>query len=193
MRNKKTIIGFAVTFLFASIFLIACSGESGNDGHEHEHATTDESTGHDHATHSHDNGSDHMGHMNAVRDSLKKELGDQYNAVVPEATKEQLVLGAEVFQKNCVSCHGEQGKGDGAAAVGLPSPPADFTDGAHATFYSEEGRKQIIRKGISGTAMVAWETILNEKEIDAVYAFIKGFIKPADSEKKSDDGHNHEH
>lgn len=193
MKNKKTIISFAAIFLFASIFLIACSGESGNDGHQHEHATTDESSEHDHATHSHDDGSDHMGHMNAVRDALKKELGDQYDAIVPEATKEQIALGAEVFKNNCVSCHGAQGKGDGAAAAGLPTPPADFTDGAHATYYSEKGRLQIIKKGIASTAMVGWENILNDKEIDAVYAYVKTFIKTSDTETESHDGHNHQH
>jgi len=193
MTNKKTIISFTTTFLFASIFLIACSNDSENDEHQHENAKVDENTEHDHASHSDDDGSDHMAHMNEVRNALKKELGDQYNAIVPDATEEQIALGAEIFKNNCISCHGEQGKGNGPAAVGLPTPPADFTDGAHATFYSEEGRRQIIRKGIAGTVMIAWENTLSDKEIDVVYAFIKNFIKPVNTEIKSDDGHNHEH
>jgi len=187
MTNKKTIIGFAATFLFASIFLIACSNDSENDEHQHENAKVDENTEHDHATHSHDDGSDHMAHMNAVRDSLKKELGNHYDAVVPELTKEQIALGTKVFKNNCIICHGEQGKGDGVAARGLSDPPADFTDGTHATYYSEKARLQIIRKGIRGTAMVGWDNVLNEKEIVAVYGYIKTFIG------KTDKKDNHKH
>jgi mono/diheme cytochrome c family protein len=35
--------------------------------------------------------------------------------------------GAELFPQHCASCHGENGKGHGPAAAGLPVPPADLT------------------------------------------------------------------
>ena len=60
---------------------------------------------------------------------------------------------------------------------GLTYLPADFTDSTRMAFYSDEGHKQIIRKGIIGTVMFAWEGKLTEKEIDAVYAYIKNFTK----------------
>lgn len=193
MKNKKTILGLAAAFLFASIFLISCSNETKNNDHKNEHSATNENAEHNHATHSHDDGNDHMAHMNEVRESLKKELGDKYDAVVPAASKEQSALGEKIYKQTCLSCHGEQGKGDGPASKELSSPPADFTDGGHATFYSEEGRRQIIRKGIAGTAMVAWDKTLSEEEIDAVYAFIKSLIKKEGVQNESHDGHNHEH
>ncbi len=190
--KKISILSFIVVFFMTSILFVACSNGNSNDEHEHNHNATEESSEHDHSSHSHDDGGGHMAHMNEVKEKLKKELGDKYNASVPEATPEQIALGKEIYQQNCVSCHGEQGKGDGPAGKGLPTPPADFTDAAHATFYSEEGRKQIIRKGVEGTVMVAWENTLSENEIDAVYAFIKTFIKKNEGET-SDDGHNHQH
>ncbi|MCF6240901.1 MAG: c-type cytochrome [Bacteroidales bacterium] len=191
--KKINILSFIAVFFISSITFIACSNGNGNDKHEHNHNATEESSDHDHTAHSHDEGGGHMKHMNDVKAKLQKELGDKYNAPVPEATPEQITLGKEIYSKNCVSCHGEQGKGDGPASKGLPTPPANFTDAAHATFYSEEGRKQIIRKGVEGTVMVAWENILSEDEIDAVYAFIKTFINKNQNGETSDDGHNHQH
>lgn len=190
--RKTSIISIVVVFLVSSL-LFACSNGNINDEHKHEHNATKEEPAHDHSTHSHDEGSGHMQHMNDVREKLKKELGDKYNAVVPQASDKQIALGKEIYRKNCISCHGEQGKGDGPSGKGLKNPPADFTDAAHATFYSEEGRKQIIRKGIVGTVMFGWEKKLNEEEIDAVYAYIKTFLKKSEKEETSHDGHNHEH
>ncbi len=190
--KKISILSFIIVFFLSGVFFISCSEGNSHDEHEHKHNAKEESSKHDNSTHSHEAGGGHMAHMNEVREKLKKELGDKYNAPVPEATAEQIALGKEIFSKNCISCHGEQGKGDGPAGKGLENPPADFTDAAHATFYSEEGRKQIIRKGVKGTVMVPWENTLSEDEIDAVYAYIKTFIKPAE-EGESHDGHKHQH
>lgn len=107
---------------------------------------------------------------------LKKELGDEYYKPLKKATKKQLLSGKKIYQLKCAKCHGETGKGDGDYGIGLRIPPADLTDAKRASLYSDEGRKQIIRKGIVGTTMVDWDKILTEKEIDDVYFFIKQFI-----------------
>jgi mono/diheme cytochrome c family protein len=41
--------------------------------------------------------------------------------------KKVVEQGEKVARVNCVSCHGAQGKGDGAAAVALNPKPADWT------------------------------------------------------------------
>lgn len=38
-----------------------------------------------------------------------------------------LSWGKEVYLRYCASCHGEEGKGNGPAAVALKNPPADLT------------------------------------------------------------------
>ncbi|HEY0738311.1 MAG TPA: CopD family protein, partial [Herpetosiphonaceae bacterium] len=43
------------------------------------------------------------------------------------ATPEVLASGKQIYQQNCVTCHGDTGRGDGPAARSLPGLPADFT------------------------------------------------------------------
>ncbi len=40
---------------------------------------------------------------------------------------ETIKAGAKVYAKECISCHGETGKGDGAGAKDFTTPMADFT------------------------------------------------------------------
>lgn len=42
-------------------------------------------------------------------------------------SSEQVARGQQIYQENCVACHGEGGEGDGADAAGLSVPPPDFT------------------------------------------------------------------
>jgi mono/diheme cytochrome c family protein len=49
--------------------------------------------------------------------SAQKSTGRQPN----------LALGKETFLKHCASCHGEDGKGKGPAAIALKPPPSDLT------------------------------------------------------------------
>ena len=44
------------------------------------------------------------------------------------ADEKSLALGKELFVKNCLSCHGETGKGNGPAAKDLDRSPGDLTN-----------------------------------------------------------------
>ena len=108
-----------------------------------------------------------------------------------QATEEQVALGKEIFTKACASCHGTSGKGDGPASAGLAQKPADFTDPAHSKFYSDQGRIYIIKKGVQGTTMIGWESTLNVKEIQSVYAYVRS-LSTSENAKEHDHG-SHKH
>jgi mono/diheme cytochrome c family protein len=48
---------------------------------------------------------------------------------------------------NCVSCHGENGKGDGIAAAGLDPKPRNYTDAAWQAEVTDAHIKKVIMEG----------------------------------------------
>lgn len=182
MKATLLTIGTAMLFTIVSVTTTAFAspGEKHVEekGGHHEHGEGNQAGG-------------HGGRMADVMKRLKSELGDKYNQPVPVASKEQLASGKKIYTNSCVACHGEIGKGNGPAAVALKQKPADFTDPEHSRFYSDQGRIQIIRKGSEGTAMVAWEGVLNEKEIQSVYAYVRSLRSSENEEKEGHGEHAH--
>jgi mono/diheme cytochrome c family protein/rhodanese-related sulfurtransferase len=72
--------------------------------------------------------------------------------------------GEEVYRAHCVECHGEQGEGITAPALGNQSALAHNKD---------EFIRYAIENGRDGTPMVAFAEILSEQDIDNVTAFIR--------------------
>ncbi|MBI3739933.1 MAG: c-type cytochrome, partial [Chloroflexi bacterium] len=71
-----------------------------------------------------------------------------------------LAAGKQIYQENCATCHGESGKGDGATAANLNPKPYDLT--VHAPLHAEGELFWWVTYGISNTAMIAWESKLND-------------------------------
>jgi len=79
--------------------------------------------------------------------------------------------GADVFKANCVTCHGEEGAGDGIASGSLDPKPANLVD-----VSSQVGDDYLfwrISEGKPGTSMVAWKGILTEEQIWQAVTFIR--------------------
>ena len=83
-----------------------------------------------------------------------------------------LSIGAKLYQANCVSCHGAEGKGNGIAGANLDPKPANFHDpdlvwnSAPYKFYNT------IRLGVPGTGMAAFST-LSDQEVWALAFYLK--------------------
>lgn len=90
--------------------------------------------------------------------------------------------GEAKFKQLCVSCHGEKGDGNGAAAAALPTKPTNFGDPANADRLKDEYVYKIIKEGGAANGrsplMVAWNGVMKDDELRDVAAYVLKF-KPA--------------
>lgn len=86
--------------------------------------------------------------------------------------------GARVtFQTQCAACHGESGKGNGAAAAAMNPRPSDLTDSPRMARLTNDSLFQIVSKGRG--AMPGFGTILKADQICAIVAYIRTLGRPA--------------
>jgi mono/diheme cytochrome c family protein len=83
------------------------------------------------------------------------------NPILPDV--ESIAIGQELFNQDCVVCHGPEGRGDGPNALSLPSPPADFGAG-HTATHTDGDLFFWILQGIDQTPMPAFESQLTEEQ-----------------------------
>ncbi len=80
--------------------------------------------------------------------------------------------GQKLYDTYCLSCHGEDLKGDGKIASMLDPLPRDFSKYQFVASYDDRF-KESIRHGVKGTAMPAWKDIMSDKQIETLVEFIK--------------------
>ena len=94
-------------------------------------------------------------------------------------SKGDLSIGKRVYNKYCYYCHGTEGRGDGAVAIGLTPRPANFVKDAERMKKSDRELFESISKGIhreiggDELAMPQWNLILTEDEIWSVLAYVR--------------------
>lgn len=81
------------------------------------------------------------------------------------------VKGKAIYEKNCIACHGPQGKGDGPAGKVITPPAADFTSAASKK-KSEAELMQVIENGKPGTAMISWKSQLSQAELNDLIGYV---------------------
>lgn len=87
-----------------------------------------------------------------------------------KATAASIAAGKRTFQKECVSCHGAKGKGDGAAAKDFKIKPRDLT----SAVIAKQSDGTLFWKITNGRApMTAFKTLLTEKKRWQVINYIK--------------------
>ncbi|MBE8162376.1 MAG: cytochrome c [Bdellovibrionaceae bacterium] len=90
--------------------------------------------------------------------------------------------GKAIFQINCVSCHGPEGKGDGPAAGALNPPPRDVVKGKWTKGGRSDQLFKTISNGIAGTSMAAFGHLSKEDRWALVH-----FIRSITTNKVKED------
>lgn len=83
-----------------------------------------------------------------------------------------ITRGEEIYQSNCLACHGPELRGDGPAADGMQPPPADFAE-PHTMVHDEATLIYWVRNGKQGTAMPGFSDTLSDQDIRDVLSFVE--------------------
>jgi len=90
--------------------------------------------------------------------------------------------GRALFRHYCLTCHGEEGHGDGLNAYNLDPKPRDLADPAFLTPRTDEDLTAIIRSGggVAGlsTGMPPWGRTLSERGILNLVVYLRTLPQP---------------
>lgn len=102
---------------------------------------------------------------------------------VPAAPAQDAQRGRAVYEKWCVECHGEEGRGDGPAAVRMLPRPRDFVQARYQVrttgsgeLPTDEDILRVVRLGMPGTSMPGWPNLSDAERRDVI-AYIKSFSR----------------
>ena len=86
--------------------------------------------------------------------------------------------GEKLFQDNCAFCHGGDGTGKNWIGSFLEPHPRNLTDPEVMSPMTRARLTRAIRDGLPGTSMPAWQSVLPEKDIAAIVAYISRAFHP---------------
>lgn len=113
--------------------------------------------------------------------ALSSAVQKAYPFPVAPAAMPDLARGAQLFQAQCVACHGAQGRGDGPLAASLSPKPTALAEHMRARERSLFALHQIISNGVQGTAMQGFGS-LSDADRWAL-AFFVGTLSYTESDK----------
>ena len=104
--------------------------------------------------------------------SLEPAYPTSFYAPAEPYSAPSVARGSALFRENCVSCHGVSGRGDGPAAAGLPSRPADLTE-PHLLTHSPGDLFWWVSRGRANGAMPGFAAALTPEQRWDVINFIR--------------------
>jgi mono/diheme cytochrome c family protein len=100
---------------------------------------------------------DSSGLVNDIPVQFPKNLPPVKVAEISMSTPALIARGKEVFQANCVSCHGAEGRGDGSSGEMLNPKPRNFHDLKGWTFGSKISQiYKTLESGVPKTGMASY-------------------------------------
>lgn len=92
-------------------------------------------------------------------------------------TKEVIAQGKKLYERECLSCHGKTGRGDGSAAKDLEVPPGDLTN---ATRMKAQTDGELFWKITEGRKpMPTFKKALSEEERWQLVHYLRTLVKEA--------------
>lgn len=101
------------------------------------------------------------------------------NPVTADATS--IAAGKQLFEKNCASCHGKTGKGDGMMGEELNPKPADLTSTTRKHGTTDGEVFAVVKDGVKGTGMKGFNSKLTTHQLWDVVNYVQTLSGPAKS------------
>jgi cbb3-type cytochrome c oxidase subunit III len=89
------------------------------------------------------------------------------------ANAESIAAGQKLYAKNCASCHGESGKGDGKMGAQLKPLPSNLTDAEWKHGSTEGEIFTVVRDGVKTTPMKSFKSKMTEHELWDVVNYVR--------------------
>jgi mono/diheme cytochrome c family protein len=100
----------------------------------------------------------------------------------PPASTASVAHGKQLYEANCVQCHGPEGRGDGYGAPFLVPPPRDLSAGqfkfrttSSGALPTDDDLFRTISRGADGTGMPPWQYLLSDNDRWALVDYVKTF------------------
>lgn len=98
-------------------------------------------------------------------------------AMMKKPSDELIAKGKEIYSTSCASCHGADGKGDGAAGVAMNPKPRNFHSNDGWTNSADlSGMWKTLQEGISANGMAAYDVLPADQRLGLIHYIRNNFM-----------------